>query len=85
LYQLSTQIKHIVSLQKDTAMAPFVKTGQRRLPLPFLPRLVALTRLWRDRSATRASLARLDTHLLDDIGLSARARAAECEKAPWQD
>jgi uncharacterized protein YjiS (DUF1127 family) len=65
-------------------MAPLVKTGQSVLPRPFLS-IGKLLMAWQVRQATRADLARLDPHLLDDIGLAARTRDAECDKAFWQD
>jgi uncharacterized protein YjiS (DUF1127 family) len=65
-------------------MAPLVKTGQSVLPRPLFS-ISKLLMAWQVRRATRADLARLDPHLLDDIGLSARARDAECDKAFWED
>lgn len=40
---------------------------------------------WDDRRRTRASLARLDMHLLKDIGLGADRAAHECAKPFWRD
>lgn len=40
---------------------------------------------WDDRRRTRTSLARLDTHLLNDIGLGAERAATECAKPFWRD
>jgi uncharacterized protein YjiS (DUF1127 family) len=64
-------------------MAPLVKTGQSVLPRP-LSGIRKLLLAWQTRQTTRNGLARLDAHLLDDIGLSARARGAECAKPFWQ-
>jgi uncharacterized protein YjiS (DUF1127 family) len=64
-------------------MSPLVKTGLLRLPRP-LSDLGRLLRLWQVRRTTRSGLARLDEHLLDDIGLSARSRGTECAKRFWQ-
>lgn len=36
-----------------------------------------------DRRRTRRALARLEPHLLRDIGVTEPARAAECAKTPW--
>ena len=61
----------------------------RPAELPPLSRLlVALAvRLaaWEDRRRTRAALARLDAHLLRDIGLGAGSATAECTKPFWRD
>lgn len=40
--------------------------------------------LWRFRSRTRQHLARLDAHLLRDIGLDPADRAVEIEKPFWR-
>lgn len=65
-------------------MAPLVKTGQSVLPRP-LSGIGRLLMAWKVRQSTRADLARLDDHLLDDIGLSAHTRGAESTKPFWQD
>jgi uncharacterized protein YjiS (DUF1127 family) len=56
----------------------------RRLVL--IPRLSLRTtwRLWRLRRKTRATLARLDDHLLADIGLNREAAAYEAARPFWQ-
>lgn len=40
---------------------------------------------WEQRQQTRRALKHLDPHMLNDIGLSARAAQAEASKAFWQD
>ena len=40
---------------------------------------------WEQRQQTRRALKRLDAHMLEDIGLSARAAQAEGDKSFWQD
>lgn len=57
--------------------------------LPPLSRMLVSVALalaeWDDRRRTRASLARLDSHLLKDIGLGADRAATECAKPFWRD
>lgn len=64
-----------------------MRTMHLRLPLaglaPFLP--ARAFALWAERQATRRALERLDTRLLDDIGLTAREARAESGKPFWQD
>lgn len=40
---------------------------------------------WIERTQQRRALARMDDHLLSDIGLSRADIARECDKAFWQD
>lgn len=40
---------------------------------------------WDDRRRTRAALARLDRHLLRDVGLDPARVSSECAKPFWQD
>jgi uncharacterized protein YjiS (DUF1127 family) len=40
---------------------------------------------WETRRQTRRDLARLDPHLLNDIGLTSRLAGSECEKPFWRD
>jgi uncharacterized protein YjiS (DUF1127 family) len=58
-------------------------------PLPPLSRMAfgLATRLlaWEERRATRRALARLDAHMLRDIGLAPDAARTECVKHFWQD
>jgi uncharacterized protein YjiS (DUF1127 family) len=65
-------------------MSPLVKSGQSVLPRP-LYGIRKLLLAWQTRQATRNGLARLDAHLLDDVGLSARVRGEECAKRFWQE
>lgn len=56
-------------------------------PLPPLSRLAfrlaAQVLAWEERRATRRALARLDTHMLRDIGLSPDTARTECAKRFW--
>ena len=54
-------------------------------PDRFAPVLLTVLRLWLRRAATRRQLARLDAHLLGDIGLSPIERDAECRKWFWRE
>jgi uncharacterized protein YjiS (DUF1127 family) len=67
-------------------MALLTKAGQRALPPLTRPihALWAVVLAWQTRRLTRTGLQRLDDHLLDDIGLSDRARRSECAKPFWQ-
>jgi uncharacterized protein YjiS (DUF1127 family) len=47
-------------------------------------RMVANVLLWQERGRLRAALARLDDHLLRDIGLSREEAARECAKPVWR-
>jgi len=64
-------------------------TRARPAPLPPLSRLLVgialMLAAWEDRRRTRAALARLDDHLLQDIGLGADRAAGECTKPFWRD
>ena len=57
-------------------------------PLPHLSRVafaVAQALLnWETRRQTRRDLARLDTHLLTDIGLTRHLAECECNKPFWR-
>lgn len=57
--------------------------------LPPLSRMLVMAALvlarWEDRRRSRAYLARLDDHLLDDIGIGPQHAAAECAKPFWRD
>lgn len=58
-------------------------------PLPPLSRLAfrlaAQVLAWEERRATRRALARLDGHMLRDIGLSPDSARSECAKRFWMD
>ena len=57
-------------------------------PLPPLAeglvRLALLVARWEDRRRSRQALARLDAHMLRDIGLGPDGAARECAKPFWQ-
>jgi uncharacterized protein YjiS (DUF1127 family) len=63
------------------------------LPFPTLPAnpvrtlsgLAALPALWHQRHHTRRDLARMDRHLLADIGLSETQARAEVAKPFWRE
>jgi uncharacterized protein YjiS (DUF1127 family) len=40
---------------------------------------------WEERRQTRRALARLDAHLMRDIGMTPGAQSAECNKPFWRD
>ena len=67
------------------------RTAYAALPVTLPPLSRALVSLalavarWEDRRRTRAALARLDAHLLTDIGLGAERAATECTKPFWRD
>lgn len=60
-----------------------------RQPLPPVARLLfalaALLVAWDNRQHTRRALARLDDHLLRDIGLCRESADEECAKPFWKD
>jgi uncharacterized protein YjiS (DUF1127 family) len=70
-------------------MTPRVATRALPAHLPPLSRMlvsVALTlAAWDNRRRSRAALGRLDSHLLQDIGLGHDRAASECTKPFWQD
>lgn len=47
--------------------------------------LALMLAAWEDRRRTRAALARLDAHLLQDIGIGTDRATTECTKPFWQD
>ena len=47
-------------------------------------RIVADVLLWQERGRLRSALARLDDHLLRDIGVSHEEAAHECAKPVWR-
>jgi uncharacterized protein YjiS (DUF1127 family) len=67
------------------------RVATRALParLPPLSRMLVGIALrlasWEVRRRTRAALARLDGHLLQDIGLGTDRAATECTKPFWRD
>lgn len=70
-------------------MAPLLNKvyhGQAALP-PLSRVAVAMAQVvvnWEIRRQTRRNLAKLDPHLLRDIGLQPHAVQAECEKPFWR-
>ena len=60
----------------------------RPADLPPLSRLLVALAVtlagWENRRRTRAALARLDDHLLRDIGLGPARAATECTKPFWR-
>ncbi len=58
-------------------------------PLPPVSRvlfnLARLTLLWEQRRATRRAMARLDRHMMRDIGLTPDVVAEETAKPFWRD
>lgn len=63
-----------------------MRTTMLSLPLAGIAlRPGRMVRAWADRHVTRRALARLDPHLLDDIGISAQDARAEAGKPFWQE
>ena len=57
---------------------------RQALLAPALPRhLARKVMFWRDRQRSRAALARLEPHLLHDIGLDPRHAAREAKRPFW--
>ncbi len=48
------------------------------------PRWLAIVQNWAERRCQRHALAKLDKHLLDDIGVSRAAAAREIAKPFWR-
>ncbi|UEM21748.1 DUF1127 domain-containing protein [Skermanella mucosa] len=55
------------------------------IPAVPLARIAELPALWRRRALTRRDLARMDRHLLSDIGLTEQQALAEVSKPFWQE
>ncbi|AWB48560.1 hypothetical protein HYN69_08600 [Gemmobacter aquarius] len=70
-------------------MSPRLHALHLPASLPPLSRMLVSVALvlanWEDRRRTRTSLARLDDHLLQDIGLGADSAASEFAKPFWRD
>jgi uncharacterized protein YjiS (DUF1127 family) len=58
-------------------------SGVRR-PRPWHARIAVRLRLWQGRARQRRALARLDTRLLADIGVSEAEARRECAKPFWR-
>jgi uncharacterized protein YjiS (DUF1127 family) len=56
-----------------------------RRPAHLVARLIAAVSFAARRQRDRQQLARLDAHLLRDIGLDAQEAEAECAKPFWKD
>lgn len=68
-------------------MAIATKTAPQSLPRPAAPSLLALRQvlaLWSARRRDRLALARLDGHLLRDIGIDAGRAADEAARPFWK-
>ena len=64
---------------------PVLAVGQQGEPhLAMLRKLGRLVQIWRERYAYRQALARLDAHLLDDLGIKTWEAARECSKPFWR-
>jgi uncharacterized protein YjiS (DUF1127 family) len=62
-------------------LAPPAATGLRSVPVKLWQTAVQ----WAVRRRDRLALARLDPHLLQDIGLDTQDAAEECAKPLWRD
>mgnify|MGYP003452937210 CR=1 FL=1 len=60
-------------------------TRQPAIPHGILNGMVVTVLSWRRRYRARATLARLDAHLLRDIGIGQQDVQAECSKPFWRD
>ncbi len=54
-------------------------------PASFFGNLGAVVQVWDSRLRMRASLARLDAHMLRDIGVDAASAEEEAAKPFWRD
>ena len=57
----------------------------RRRAQDRLGRVAAALRVWRERRRSRAELARLDAHMLRDIGVTRAEAAFEFDKPFWRE
>ena len=73
-------------LKADRAIEITSRTSQPRksLRVTFL-RVIEITRIWRDRAATRRELAQYDDRALKDIGLSRAEAYRETSKRFWRE
>lgn len=65
-----------------TAALPRLRTARAA---DLLAGIATLIRTWRARSRARRDLAKLDEHMLRDIGLDATIAAHEVSRRFWQD
>jgi uncharacterized protein YjiS (DUF1127 family) len=73
---IRTQSRHAPALPLATAFGT---------PLAAISNLASLTVLWRRRIQTRRALARMDRHLLSDIGLTPADVQTETAKPFWKE
>jgi uncharacterized protein YjiS (DUF1127 family) len=73
---IRTQTRHAPALPFATAFGA---------PLGALSNIASLGALWRRRIHTRRALARMDRHLLSDIGLTEADVQAEASKPFWRE
>lgn len=68
-------------------MATIEKAMQRsnRAPRQGLRSVWTAVQVWVTRRRARLTLARLDDHMLRDIGVTRSTATRECEKPFWQD
>ncbi|QQP90227.1 DUF1127 domain-containing protein [Skermanella sp. TT6] len=69
-------------IRTQTRHAPALPVALPAMPLASL---VELPALWRRRALTRRDLARMDRHLLSDIGLTEQQALAEVSKPFWRE
>jgi len=75
---MSYESRHRIAqppVQLETPVPPRAPLGRR---------LVAMAKLWRERSAARRYLAAMDARSLRDAGISPAAAAYESGKSFWQ-
>ncbi|WP_035691369.1 DUF1127 domain-containing protein [Azospirillum halopraeferens] len=68
----------------STAHARERPAGPPQRSRHWLARWLDRPRMWRERSAYRRALARMDAHLLADIGLDETTARAEAAKPFWK-
>jgi uncharacterized protein YjiS (DUF1127 family) len=68
--------------QMDETRAAGRRIGRPRTQA-WVPRLLVLLAGWRERARQRRALARLDDHLLRDIGISRGEAQREASRWPW--
>jgi uncharacterized protein YjiS (DUF1127 family) len=73
---IRTQSRHAPALPLATAFG---------IPLAALSNIASLGALWHRRIHTRRALARMDRHLLSDIGLTQAEVQAESAKPFWKE
>lgn len=74
-------------MPRSTAAMPALSAPMTSLP-PVSRALVAVAMTlaaWEERRISRRALARLDSHMLRDVGLSVQSRADETAKPFWRE